>query len=266
MRALESLGGATPWPAGSTLALVRNGSQQAFSDHPAMRGLRVLQLQDDGLRWEFGAWQRGIDAVRAEVTPQAWLLLNDTAGVNDPWPVAERRRLRLLADELAADPLAGPVLAGAMSKAPAGAALLGHALAGWVQTHAFVLSSRALEALGWRVFDADLFDAPLVHDGRLELPPSVSPELAAHVAGWLTRPGRTGWLHHSGRRHVSDELLRNKAGSVLLEKRLSALVMAARGTLYDCRQIPAGPLAPLARRMFYWQRRLVLALSRYRPA
>jgi hypothetical protein len=210
----------------------------------------------------FGA--TGIDALRGPGEPDAWLLLNDTAGVNDPWPVAERQALRRAADAMAVS--GAVVLAGAVKPAPQACALAGQPLPAWVQSQAYALSAAALRALDGRVFDADLFAAPQVLQGQLTWPPSVSTALAAHIGGWLTRPGKDGWRHHSGRAEVADTLLRDKAGAILLEKRLAAVVLAAGGVLQDCSPPSGGALQLLARRLFYWQRRLGQALPHRRVA
>jgi hypothetical protein len=254
-RALRALAEVAPWPAGSALVLVRRDGQPPVGD-PGI-GLPLRELAVDGLQWEFGAWQAGIEALSGALPKDgalaAWLLLNDTAGVNDPWPRAERVALRRAADGACRDGRA--LLAGSRKAAPPGCVLQGQALPAWVQTQAFVLSAAALRALGGRVFDARLFAAPAVDAGRVRFPAEVSPALAAHIDGWLTRPGKDGWRHHSGRPAPPDALLRDKAGAILLEKRLAAAVLAAGGTLLDCSP-PPRPWQPLARRLFYWQRRL----------
>jgi hypothetical protein len=227
-------------------------------------GLPVLELEDDGLRWEFGAWQRGIDALRGPGEPDAWLLVNDTAGVNDPWPLAERRALRGAADAMALSDAV--TLAGALKPAPPGCALGGRPLPAWVQSQAFSLSAAALRALEGSVFDPNVFAAPQVTQGQFTFPETVSLALAAHIGGWLTRPGKDGWRHHSGRAAVADGLLRDKAGAILLEKRLAATVLAAGGTLQDCSPPSAGALQQLSRRLFYWQRRLGDVLPHRRVA
>lgn len=261
-RALRTLSAVAPWPPGTRLLVVRRAGQPPFGD-PGI-GLPLQELEDDGRRWEFGAWQAGIEQLGADTA--AWLLLNDTAGVNDPWPRAERARLRHAADSLATGPAAAPLLAGALKAAPAGCALEGQALPAWVQTQAFVLSAAALQALQGRLFDRTLFEAPQVEQGLIRWPDSVSPALAAHIGGWLTRPGKDGWRHHAGRAEVPDALLRDKAGAILLEKRLAARVLAAGGQLVDCSRAPTGPWQRLQRRLFYWQRRLGLALPHRRAA
>ncbi len=262
-RALRSLAEVAPWPPGSRLAIVRRAGQPPFGD-PGL-GLPVQEIEDDGRRWEFGAWDAGIE--RLGGVAGAWLLLNDTAGVNDPWPRAERARLRTLADaQAAAAAGAPPVLGGALRPAPAGCALEGQPVPAWVQSQAFVISASALRALGGRLFDRPLFETPQAGHGRLQFPAAVSPALAAHIGGWLTRPGKDGWRHHSGRSVVPDTLLRDKAGAILLEKRLAARVLAAGGQLVDCSAAPAGPWQRLHRRLFYWHRRLGLALPRGRVA
>lgn len=255
-RALRNLAGPAPWPAGSRLAVVRRAGQPPFGD-PGI-GLPVQELEDDGRRWEFGAWQTGVEALRAGGAVGAWLLLNDTVGVNDPWPRADRLALRRAADALAAgDSVA---LAGGVTALPAGSAMAGQPLDGFVQSQAFALSAAALRVLGGSLFDAACFEAPRVQAGRLQLPGELSPALANHLVDWLTRQDKHGWRHHRGRGELPDEALRDKAGSILLEKRLTARVLAAGGAVVDCRSRSTHPLRRLARRAFYWRRRLALAL------
>jgi hypothetical protein len=261
-RALQSLAAVSPWPAGSRLVLVRRAGQPAFGAGDF--GLPGLEIEDEGTRWEFGAWQAGMNTLRLSGEPDAWLLLNDTAGVNDPWPMAERVALRRAADALACSDAA--VLAGAVKPAPPGCAIGGLPLPAWVQSQAFALSAGAWRALDGRVFDTTLFGAPAVSQGRFRWPEAVSPALVAHIDGWLTRPGKDGWRHHSGRDTVPDALLRDKAGAILLEKRLAAAVLAAGGRLQDCSAAAEGPVQQLARRFFYWQRRLGQVLPHRRVA
>lgn len=261
-RALQSLAAVTPWPAGSRLVLVRRAGQAAFGASDF--GLPGLEIEDDGSRWEFGAWQAGMNTLRIGGEPDAWLLLNDTAGVNDPWPRAERLALRRAADTMTGQSAA--LLAGAVKAAPAGCAIGGLPLPAWVQSQAFALSAAAARALDGQLFDATLFGAPQVVHGRFNWPDAVSPALAAHIDGWLTRPGKDGWRHHSGRDAVPDALLRDKAGAILLEKRLAAVVLAAGGSLQDCSAAAEGPAQQLARRFFYWQRRLGQVLPHRRVA
>jgi hypothetical protein len=256
-RALRSLAEVAPWPAGSRLAIVRRAGQPPFGD-PGI-GLPLQEFEDHGRRWEFGAWQTAVDALRAGGDVGAWLLLNDTVGVNDPWPRAERIALRHAADALAGgDSVA---LAGGVTPLPEGSSMEGQPLGGFVQSQAFVLSAAAMPVLGESLFDSACFEAPRVRAGRLQLPSHLSPALAAYIVDWLTRPGKHGWRHHSGRGELPDELLRCKAGSILLEKRLTAAVLAAGGAVVDCRSRTTHPLRRLARRAFYWRRRLALALS-----
>jgi hypothetical protein len=261
-RALRSLAEVAPWPPGSRAVIVRRAGQPPVGD--ADLRLPLLEIEDDGRRWEFGAWQRGVEALCTDDPPDAWLLLNDTAGVNDPWPRAERQALRRRVDTMAAADT--PVLAGAVKSAPPGCAWADRPLPAWVQSHAFGLSAAGLAALGGRLFDEAVFASVQVVQGQLQWPATVSPALAGHVSRWLTDPGQHGWRRHSGRSEVPDALLRDKAGAILLEKRLAALVLAAGGTLHDCSPPSSGPWQQLARRFFYWQRRVGQALPHRRVA
>jgi hypothetical protein len=93
-------------------------------------------------------------------------------------------------------------------------------------------------------------------DGTLQWPASVSPALAAHLDRWLLSRGKHGWRHHAGRSEVPPQQLRDKAGAILLEKRMSAGVVAAGGRLVHCGPATRGPWQRLKLRAFYWRRRL----------
>jgi hypothetical protein len=219
---------------------------------PAGFGGRWTEHAHDGRGWEWGAYQAGLDTLRAQGWDGPVVFLNDTAGVHYPLPPAALAGLQkaAVANSEAA------LLAGHVQTAPAGFALHGQPIPAWVFSNAFVLSPAACALLEQRLFNADDFDAPQVRsDGTLHWPASVSPALAAHLDAWLLSSGKHGWRHHAGRSHVPPEQLRNKAGAILLEKRLSAQVLAGGGRLLHCGAPTGGVLQRLQRRAFFWRRR-----------
>jgi hypothetical protein len=208
----------------------------------------------DGQGWEWGAYQAGLDALRANGWDGPVCFLNDTAGVHYPLPAAELTALRAAA--LDHTPAAS-ALAGVVQAAPPGLALHGQPIRHWVRSNAFVLSPGALDALEGRLFSARDFEAPAVRpDGTLQWPASVSPALAAYLDRWLLADGKHGWRHHARRNEVPPQLLRDKAGAILLEKRLSAQVVASGGQLLHCGPESQGPWRRLKLRAFFWRRRL----------
>lgn len=196
-------------------------------------------LQHDGGGWEFGAYQRGLEALQRQGWSGAVAFFNDTAGRHYPLPGSELRALRRFA--LAEG---GPrvAVAGHVDAALRGGAWRGLPVPRWVRSNAFVLTPGALQALNGRLFDADEFAAPRWREGTLQWPAHLSPALHDHLDCWLMSPGKQGWRHHAGRPDAAPELLRGKAGSILLEKRMAALVLAAGGTF-----VPTG-------RQGLWQR------------
>lgn len=213
---------------------------------------RWVEHAHDGRGWEWGAYQSGLDVLRGQGWDSPICFLNDTAGVHYPLPAAALQGLRaaVMADG------AQVLLAGHVQAAPAGFALQDLPIRSWVFSNAFVLTPAACAALDQRLYSADEFEGPQVRDnGTLQWPAAVSPALAAHLDAWLLSPGKHGWRRHAGRREVPAEQLRNKAGAILLEKRMSARVLAAGGTLQHWAPTGQGPWQRLKLRAFYWRRR-----------
>jgi hypothetical protein len=208
-------------------------------------------LPHDGAGWEFGAYQRGLDALQQQGWVGPIAFFNDTAGRHYPLPGSELRALRRFA--LAA-PAARAAVAGHVETAPRGCAWRGLPVPRWVRSNAFVLSPAALQALNGRLFDGEEFAAPRWAEGTLAWPAHLSTALHAHLDRWLMSPGKHGWRHHAGRPDAAPELLCGKAGSILLEKRMAALVLAAGGTLLP--STGQGMLQRLRERAFFARRRL----------
>jgi hypothetical protein len=129
-------------------------------------------------------------------------------------------------------------------------------LKAWARSNAFALSPEAIGALGGRVFVAEDFLAPTIAGSELRLPEFLSPPLRSYILAWLTDPGKHGWRQHAGRSDPQLELLRSKAGSILLEKRMAARVVAAGGFLHPFGQSMSGAWRVVSERAFYFERRL----------
>lgn len=225
------------------------GAHTAFEALPAT----VIEQRDDGRGWEFGAYQRGLDTLAAMGLHGAVAVFNDTAGVHYPLPAGELARLRRAARD---DDALTPVLSGGVQAAPDGFALHGLAVPAWVRSNAFVLSAAARVALQDRVFVAEDFGAPRVDAQGLWLPDWVSPALQRYLQDWLMSRGPQGWRAHAGWAEPPAEVLRGKAGSILLEKRLAATVLAAGGSLVSSGRPGDSLMQQVSRRAFYLSRRL----------
>lgn len=215
---------------------------------PAPAGWQALL--HDGRGWEFCAYQRGLELLQQQGWRGAVAFFNDTAGRHYPLPAAELRALR----DAALGSGSRALLAGHVEPAPAGLAWRGLPLPGWVRSNAFVLNAAGLRALGERVFDADEFAAPRWQGASLRWPDHLAPALREHLDRWLMAPGKQGWRHHAGRPDPAPALLQGKAGSILLEKRMAALVLAAGGTLQPSGS--PGWLGQVRERAFFARRQL----------
>jgi hypothetical protein len=126
----------------------------------------------------------------------------------------------------------------------------------WARSNAVSLSPEGIGAVGARVFAAEDFLAPTIADAELCLPGFLSPPLRAYLLTWLTDPGKHGWRQHAGRSDPQLELLRSKAGSILLEKRMAAQIVAAGGVLQPFGQSMSGAWDVVSERAFYLERKI----------
>lgn len=185
-------------------------------------------LPYNGREWEFHAYQLALNALAPGST--GLLVLNDTAARNYPFFDDDLQRLcqqiALASDEKQ------PILIGKIEQARQPFSLAGLSFDRWVRSNLFYLNPAALLALRHTVYEPEVFAAPRYAAGRLQLGLDASAALQQHLARWMsTDPADDGWLVHSGRAGMDTEVLRGKTGSILLEKRLSARVLAASGAL-----------------------------------
>ena len=221
----------------------------------ALPGAGLSALAYDGRGWEFGAYQAGLDRLRSQGWRGAVTVFNDTAGLHYPLRRGELAALRRAAEHGGAG--AGATeLVGHVEAAGGDFAYRGQALSGWVRSNAFGLSPAALAALQHTLFSAPDFAVPSIGAQGLVLPDFLSPALRSHIQGWLMTLGRHGWRHHTGRAEVAPEVLRDKAGAIVLEMRMAATVLAAGGTLRGYGDGIHGAWRYLTERAFYLTRRL----------
>jgi hypothetical protein len=216
------------------------------------RDWRVLPY--DGTDWEFGAYQLGLDHLsRTELA--GVLVLNDTAGRNYPLFDSHVRELARICE--ASSAASHGVLAGKLESQGLNFEIRGLAFDSWIRSNIFFLNRAGLEALSWRLFDAAVFTAPVCAEGVVATGGVTSAMLESHIANWLgAGAGKQGWRAHAGRAAVQDSLLARKAGSILLEKYLSARVAASGGRLLGYDGPQESGLDRLRVRAFYLKRRL----------
>ncbi len=216
-------------------------------------GFRLVPYGGDG--WEFGAYQAGIDSLN-QSSRGGVVIFNDTAGRNYPLFGGDLSRIRSASN--AHSGASVPVLCGKYESLGIQFRLRELMFDGWVRSNIFYANEAALDAVSWEFFDPDLFLAPCCFGGDVFVGDSASNELQTYIHDWLgPAAGRAGWLEHAGRHSVPDAVLARKAGSILLEKFLSARIVNSGGRLVDyCDQNELPWVTHLKSKAFYLTRRL----------
>lgn len=211
-------------------------------------------LPYDGADWEFGAYQLGLDQLSRDKV-EGVLVLNDTAGRNYPLFASNLRELARVCEEFAT--VAHPVIAGKLESQGHVYAIRGLTFTSWIRSNIFFVNRAGLDALSWRFFDAAVFAAPNCSEGVVTTGGFTSTALESYIANWLhAGSGKQGWLEHAGKAAARDSLLAHKAGSILLEKFLSARITAAGGRLLSYDAPGESWLARLRIKSFYIMRRI----------
>ena len=211
--------------------------------------VRVLPYAGDD--WEFGAYQLGLD--ESDWRRGGLVFLNDTVGRNYPFFAGDLRRFADGCRTAAASD--GPVVVGKIEQSTCAYSLLGREFDAWIRSNIFYLNAPALDAIGAELFDAAVFRAPVVEDGRLRVGLPVSPELEAHLLNWLSpSAGKAGWLAHARQTAADPAVLRGKLGSILLEKHLSARLRAAQAKFVSYEPVGTSPVHALAVWLFFKRR------------
>jgi hypothetical protein len=207
----------------------------------------------DGSNWEFAAYQAGIETL--EPNHEGVIVVNDTAGRNYPFLHGDLVRFLRQIDLVKGS--AKPAIIGKVETAGAIFSFNGVEFDRWIRSNLFYINRAALDSLNGSVFERHVFDAPSCRDGQLAVGVPMSNELERYLLRWMDpSSGKNGWLAHARRPQVDNVVRRGKLGSILLEKHLSARLIAAQAEVISYE--PEGnPLwHALAVRLFFKRRRL----------
>lgn len=210
--------------------------------------------------WEFCAYDLGIDSVCPSLN-NGVIIFNDTAGRNYPLFNSDLRRFVELVKIHSGDKF--PVYIGKVESAGRQFFLDGMAFNSWIRSNIFYMNKSAIESVG-HVFDESLFKCPYVDRGRFVFGERVSSTLADYINNWLSPSGeKNGWLAHVGKKDVSSDVLLKKAGSILLEKRLSAIVSNGGGALVTYEPLIVSFLYKLRIRLFFKVKNIKSLIANY---
>ena len=207
----------------------------------------------DGVNWEFGAYQLGCDRLNGN-WGDGVLVFNDTAGRNYPFFHSDLRRFsREVRDSLEID---SPVIVGKLESVNLNFELCGLKFSQWIRSNIFFINRASIMVLNGKLFDNELFNLPVSSNGRLTFGCAVSQTLESYLLNWLYPESLSkGWRGHVGKTVVSQEVLRSKAGSILLEKRISALILNKGGAMVTYEPRVGRWLYRFRIRMFFKARR-----------
>lgn len=203
----------------------------------------------DGVNWEFGAYQLGCDKLNGN-WDEGVLILNDTAGRN--YPFFESDLCRFATAVIDSKSINSPVIVGKLESANLDFELCGLRFNQWIRSNIFFLNSASICALNGKLFDDELFNLPIISNGKLMFGSSLSQPLESYLLNWLYPESLAkGWRGHVGKIDVPQEVLRGKAGSILLEKRISALILNKGGAAVTYEPKDSGWLYKCRIRMFF---------------
>lgn len=183
-----------------------------------------------GTDWEFGAYQLGIDAVAR--AGDDLIIMNDTAGRH--YPLFRSDIARFTRHIEMAKSSSSPSIVGKVESIGNEFSLCDYRFNSWVRSNLFYLNSAAMDVLNRRVFEPTVFRAPVVAGDTFSIGLQASESLRRYLADWMSpNPAMGGWVAHTGRHEVPDALRRDKSGSILLEKLLSARITSHGGRLLN---------------------------------
>lgn len=199
----------------------------------ALKNYRISNVVElvpyDGVNWEFGAYQLGCDRLKSN-WDEGVIILNDTAGRN--YPFFESDLCRFATAVIDSKSINSPVIVGKLESANLDFELCGLRFNQWIRSNIFFLNCASLCALDGKLFDEDLFNLPIISNGKMAFGSALSQPLESYLLNWLYPENLSkGWRGHVGKAVVPQKILRSKAGSILLEKRISALILNKGGAM-----------------------------------
>lgn len=207
-----------------------------FSDLGAREGAfhrlssNAIVLEHDNQGWEFGAYQRGMDAVYQGLEQgDVVIVLNDTTGVHS---IFDGEMRRLFQESIRRYGMSTePVIIGEVDTVKEKLQVLQMNVGQWVRSCIFALNYEAVRALSGVVYEKRISDGISVDSsGNLVFSKLVANEaLAEHVSQWI----QAGKRVRASSKAVGHYFLVNKSASTINEKYISAAVVLAGGMVVD---------------------------------
>lgn len=204
-----------------------------FTECKFSADIKVLAHDNQG--WEFGGYQRGLDALRESwQTRDTLVILNDTVGRHSVLTGGMVKSF-VVGIQQAAN-TASPVLVGEFDTASSNHILCGRKASLWARSCLLAINTAGLECLAWRVHCQEFVGAVLPGgEGRLTFTDQVSPGLAGSISRWLLgdQPDSRWCRPDASDTSVNDGLICQKGLSILNERHLSARLLASGSETFN---------------------------------
>lgn len=187
-------------------------------------------LTHDNRGWEFGAYQRGMDAVHQELGQgDVVIVLNDTTGVHSIFDRGMRKALQESIQRYCMS--TEPVIIGEVDAVNDSLQVLQKNVGQWVRSCVFALNYEAVKALDGIIYDKEIAKGISVDSlGALVFSEGlVNEAMAEHVSHWI----KAGKRVKANSKPAGSYFLVNKSASTINEKYLSAVVVKAGGKVVD---------------------------------
>lgn len=195
-------------------------------------GSTVEVLQHDNRDWEFGGYQRGVDALRLHwIASDTLIILNDTVGRHSV--LTNDMLINFVAGIEQAAAKSAPTIVGEVDSEAADSSLYEHDASRWVRSCFLAINTAALDSLDWKINCPEIAEGIHVENGvGLAFPSHVSEGLGNSINRWLFtgRPGARWYRASSAEAPaVKESFFVQKALSILNERNLSARVLSTGG-------------------------------------
>jgi hypothetical protein len=202
----------------------------------------VSIIRHDNVGFEFGAYQRGIDAViAAQGEDVNVLVLNDTVGTHQP---INRLFIRNLRDSIKSKEVRRAV--GVTDGVTRRLYVNGLHSVRWIRSNLLFMDAAALKSINYRIYAPDI-DPLIVANAREDLffSADVALSLRQHIGDWLFGRGPMTWYKAEPLSEHNCEKMAFKARCILQE-----LYLSMRLETGDTHFIPPQPLK-------FWEKALV---------